>query len=160
MLPLASHQFTPLILTLATVSIIVTSLTTIRQIDLKKIIAYASIGHMNVLVVGFFVFNLTAATGSLLMHVSHGFVSSGLFLLIGAMYSRYYTRNVKYLRGLSGPLPVLSMLFCLLTFGNISVPGTFSFVSEILILMGSFSSNTFVASTTASCIFLAAFYSL
>ena len=74
--------------------------------------------------------------GALLMHLSHGFVSAGLFIFVAQIYDRFYTRNIKYLRGLAGPLPLLSTVFLLLTFANISVPGSFNFVAEILIFVG------------------------
>ena len=71
MMPVAAHQLIPFILTLAVSAIIFTSFTTSRQVDLKKILAYASIGHMNILVVGLLSSNLTAIAGSILMHISH-----------------------------------------------------------------------------------------
>jgi NADH:ubiquinone oxidoreductase subunit 4 (subunit M) len=160
MMPVASNQLIPLILTLALVAIVFTSFTTSRQVDLKKILAYASIGHMNLLVVGLLSSNLTAIAGSILMHLSHGFVSAGLFIFVGQLVDRFYTRNIKYLRGLAGNLPIASTLFLLLTFANISVPGSFNFIAEILILMGAFTTNTWVASVAATAVLLGASYSL
>jgi NADH-ubiquinone oxidoreductase chain 4 len=160
MMPVAAHQLIPFILTLAVSAIIFTSFTTSRQVDLKKILAYASIGHMNILVVGLLSSNLTAIAGSILMHISHGFVSAGLFIFVGQLYDRFYTRNIKYLRGLAGPMPITGTIFLLLTLCNISVPGSFNFVAEILIFMGAFATNTWVASCAATGVFLGATYSI
>ena len=97
---------------------------------------------MNLLIIGLLSSNLTAIAGSIIMHLSHGFVSSGLFIFVGQLYDRFYTRNIKYLRGFCGPMPALGTIFLWLTFANISVPGSFNFVAEILIFIGSFTTNT------------------
>jgi NADH-quinone oxidoreductase subunit M len=115
---------------------------------------------MNLLVVGLLSSNLTAIAGSIVMHLSHGFVSAGLFIFVGQISDRFYTRNIKYLRGLAGNMPIASTLFLLLTFANISVPGSFNFIAEILILMGAFTTNNWVASVAATAVFLGATYSL
>lgn len=141
-MPVASHQLIPLIFTFALLAIVFTSFTASRQVDLKKILAYASCGHMNLLIIGLFSSNLTAIAGALIMHLSHGFVAAGLFIFIGNLADRFYTRNIKYLRGLSGPLPLIGTLFLFFTFSNISVPGSLNFVAEILIFIGSFTKQS------------------
>jgi len=146
MMPVASHQLIPLILTFALVAIVFTSFTTSRQVDLKKILAYSSCGHMNLLIVGLLSSNLTAIAGSIIMHISHGFVSAGLFIFVGQLYERFYTRNIKYLRGLASPLPLFGTVFLLFTLANISVPGSLNFIAEIMVFIGTFTKNTWVAS--------------
>lgn len=94
------------------------------------------------------------------MHISHGFVAAGLFIWIGHLADRFYTRNIKYLRGLSGPLPLLGTLFLFFTFANMSVPGSLNFVAEILIFIGSFTKQSWVSSCAATGVFLGATYSL
>lgn len=115
---------------------------------------------MNLLIIGLFSSNLTAIAGALIMHISHGFVAAGLFIWIGHLADRFYTRNIKYLRGLSGPLPLLGTLFLFFTFANMSVPGSLNFVAEILIFIGSFTKQSWVSSCAATGVFLGATYSL
>src|ERR1700739_935071 len=158
--PYASYYFTPLIFTMSVIAIIYTSLTTIRQIDLKKIIAYASVGHMNFVTIGLFSYNIQAIEGSLLVMLSHGLVSSALFICVGVLYDRFKTRIIKYYRGLSLTMPLFAIFFLFFTLANISVPGTFSFVGEFLILLGAFQVNSTITIFAATGIILGAAYSI
>jgi NADH-ubiquinone oxidoreductase chain 4 len=99
MFPEATLYFIPFVYALSVIAIIYTSLTTIRQIDLKKIIAYSSVAHMNFVTIGMFSLNIHGIEGSILPMLSHGLVSSALFLCVGALYDRHKTRLVKYYGG-------------------------------------------------------------
>lgn len=158
--PYASVYFTPLVFTMSVIAIIYTSLTTIRQIDLKKIIAYASVGHMNFVTIGLFSFNIQAIEGSILIMLSHGLVSSALFMCVGILYDRYKTRIIKYYRGLALTMPIFAVFFLFFTLANISFPGTFSFVGEFLTLLGAFQANTTVTLLAATGMILGAAYSM
>jgi len=139
MLPLfeeATFYFKPLIFTLCILSIIYSSLTTIRQIDLKKIIAYSSVAHMNFAVLGLFSNSIQGLDGALFFMLGHGFVSSGLFICIGILYDRYHTRNILYYGGLVQTMPIFSTIFLLFTLANIGLPGTSNFIGEFLVLIG------------------------
>jgi len=140
--PEASYFFTPLVYTLSIVGVIYTSLTAIRQTDLKRIIAYTSVAHMNLVVMGLFCFNTVGLEGAIIQSISHGFVSSALFLVIGVVYDRHHTRMVKYYSGLVHTMPLFVTIFLLFTMANIALPGTSSFVGEFLILAGVFKANT------------------
>ena len=119
-----------------------------------------SLSLVNIGIVGLLSSNLTAIAGSIIMHISHGFVSAGLFIFVGQLYERFYTRNIKYLRGLASPLPLFGTVFLLFTLANISVPGSLNFIAEIMVFIGSFTKNTWVASLAATGVFLGATYSL
>lgn len=160
MFPDATIYFTPLIYTMSVIAIIYTSLTTLRQIDLKKIIAYASVGHMNFVTLGMFSLNVQGIEGSILVMLSHGIVSSALFLCIGVLYDRHKTRIVKYYRGMTTTMPIFATIFLLFTLANISVPGTSSFIGEFLILVGTFQSNTLITVLASTGIVLGAAYSI
>jgi proton-translocating NADH-quinone oxidoreductase chain M len=150
MFPEASFFFTPLVLAMSVVAIIYASLTTIRQVDLKKIIAYSSVAHMNFVTLGIFSMNIQGIEGSILLMLSHGIVSSALFLCVGVVYDRHHTRIVKYYSGLVNTMPLFVSLFLLFTMGNISLPGTSSFVGELLVLVGTFQKSSaacFLAAT-------------
>lgn len=134
--PFSSILFSPLVYLFSFLAILYGCLTTLRQIDLKKIIAYSSVIHMNYLMFGLFSFNLQGLIGSVILMVGHGFVSGGLFLAVGVLYDRYHTRLLKYYGGLNYYMPIFSTIFLILTLGNISFPGTISFIGEFLTLLG------------------------
>jgi len=160
MFPHATLFFTPLIYSMSVIAILYASLTTLRQIDLKKIIAYSSVAHMNYVTLGIFSLNLQGIEGSLLLMLSHGLVSSALFLCVGCLYERSHTRLVKYYGGLVQSIPFFALLFLFFTLGNISLPGTSSFVGEFLILCGVFQTNPFVGSLAASGMIFGTAYSM
>lgn len=126
--------FLPLIFTISLISGIYTSFTTLRQIDLKKIIAYSSIAHMSIGLFGLFTLKTIGIVGSILLMFSHGIVSGGLFLLIGFLYDRFKTKIIFYYSGLVQLMPLFSFFLLIFILGNISFPGTSSFIGEFLIL--------------------------
>jgi NADH-quinone oxidoreductase subunit M len=132
--PEASSFFTPLIFTISIFGVLYASLTTIQQVDLKKIIAYSSVGHMGLVTIGIFSGNIQGILGSILLMISHGLVSGGLFLCIGVLYERHHTRIVKYYSGLIHTMPLFVVCFIIFTLGNIGLPATSSFIGEFLLL--------------------------
>ena len=137
-----------------------TSFTAIRQTDFKRIIAYTSVAHMNLVMVGLFSFNTIGLEGAILQSLSHGFVASALFLIIGVVYDRHHTRMVKYFGGLVHVMPIYTIIFLFFTMANIGLPGTSSFVGELLILTGSFKTNTSITFLSATGMIIGGCYSL
>nr|YP_010571551.1 NADH dehydrogenase subunit 4 [Salix integra]UZG93213.1 NADH dehydrogenase subunit 4 [Salix integra] len=160
MFPEATLFSTPFIYTPSAIAIIYTSLTTSRQIDLKKIIAYSSVAHMNLVTIGMFSPNIQGIGGSILPMLSHGLVPSALFLCVGVLYDRHKTRLVRYYGGLVSTMPNLSTIFFSSTLANMSSPGTSSFIGEFLISVGAFQRNSLVATLSALGMILGAAYSL
>lgn len=158
--PYASIFFTPLIETLSILAIVYSSLTTLRQVDLKKIIAYSSVAHMNFVTLGLFSLNPHGVEGAVLLMLAHGLVSPALFLLVGFLYDRHKTRLLRYYGGCARSMPLFGAMFLFFTMANISLPGTANFVGEFLVLVGAFRSNTFVATMAASTMVLGAAYAL
>jgi proton-translocating NADH-quinone oxidoreductase chain M len=158
--PYATVYFTPLVYTMSVIAIIYASLTTLRQIDLKKIIAYSSVAHMNFVTIGMFALNLQSIEGSILLMLSHGIVSSALFLCVGVLYDRHHTRLLYYYKGITQVMPLFSAIFLLFTMANISLPGTSSFVGEFLILMGTFQENSLVATLACTGVVFGAAYAV
>jgi proton-translocating NADH-quinone oxidoreductase chain M len=158
--PEASLYFTPLVFTMSVIAVMYTSLTTVRQVDLKKIIAYSSVAHMNFVTLGLFSLNPQGVEGSLLLMISHGLVSPALFLCIGALYDRHKTRLLRYYGGTVRTMPIFSSVFLFFTMGNISLPGTSSFVGEFLVLTGTYQANPFICVLGATGMVLGAAYSL
>lgn len=152
----ASMYYAPLVLTLSVLGIVYASLTTMTQIDMKKIVAYSSVAHMNYVVIGLFVFNVPAFVGAMFLMLSHGLVSSGLFMLVGFLYERYKTRLLLYFGGLARMMPMLTVCFFVFVLANMSFPGTFSFVGEFLVLMGAIMKSTVIGVLAASGMIFAA----
>jgi len=101
----------PLIYTLTLVSILYASFTTLRQVDLKRIIAYSSIAHMNLVVLGIFSCNIYGIQGAIFLMIAHGLVSSALFFLIGFLYDKYHTKQIYYYGGIVQVMPIFSIFF-------------------------------------------------
>lgn len=156
----ATYFFLPFVYTLCLLGIIYTCCSTIRQVDLKKVIAYASVSHMSFVILGLFTSNIQGIGGSVFLMLSHGIVSSGLFFCIGCVYDRYKTRILRYYSGLVSTMPIFSFCLFILILSNISFPGTSSFVGEFLILVGLFENNHFAALVATFSIILTAVYSI
>ena len=160
MFPIASLYFTPIVHTLCAAGVVYGSLAAIRQTDLKRIIAYSSVAHMNLIVIGIFSYNFYGLEGALLQSISHGFVSAALFFIVGMVYARYHTRSIYYYSGMVQIMPICSSFFLIFTMANIALPGTSSFVGEFLILMGIFKINFRVAMIVVISVVLCGSYSL
>ncbi len=135
-------------------------MTTLQQVDLKKIIAYSSVGHMALVTIGIFSFNAQGILGSILLMVSHGVVSGALFLCIGFLYERHGTRVIRYYSGLVQTMPIFSVCFIIFSMANFGLPGTSSFVGEFLVIVGCFQINSFAALICGAGMVLSAAYSL
>jgi proton-translocating NADH-quinone oxidoreductase chain M len=158
--PVGTIFFTPLVYTMAAVAVVYTSLTAIRQSDMKRIIAYASVAHMNVILVGMFALNAQGIEGAIIQQLSHGLVSGALFLGVGVLYDRHHSRFVKYYGGMAHVMPIFVTIFMFFTMANIALPGTSSFVGEFLILVGAFQANTMITMLAATGMVLGGAYSL
>ncbi len=158
--PDASIFFSPLVFTLSILGIIYASMSALRQTDLKRIIAYSSVAHMNLVTMGIFSFNSIGIQGSIIQSISHGFVSSAMFFLIGILYKRYHSRQVLYFSGLTQTMPLYSAMFFIFTMANIALPGTSSFVGEFLILLGIFKISALAAILAGLGVILGGPYSL
>jgi hypothetical protein len=158
--PEASLYFSPLVYFLSVVGVIYASLSAIRQTDLKRIIAYSSVAHMNLVTLGIFSFNIIGLEGSILQSISHGFVSGAMFLMVGILYDRYHSRLLSYYGGLVHMMPVYSALFLIFTMANIALPGTSSFVGEFLLLSGIYKTNVISCIVGALGVILCGAYSL
>lgn len=158
--PNATLYYLPIIYTFCIFGIIFCSFIALRQNDLKKIIAYSSVAHMNVAVLGIFSINIQGLQGSIFLMVGHALASSGLFFLIGCLYDRYKTRLLNYYGSLLQTMPLFSSFLFFFTITNFSFPGTANFVGEILIMLGIFEANTFVMIWAALASILTIIYSI
>lgn len=123
-LPEATVYFTPLALTLGVASIVYASFSALRQTDFKCLVAYSSIAHMGVTLLGLFSNTIIGIEGALVLSLGHGFVSPALFFLVGGViYDRFHSRVIRYYRGLTLYMPVAMTMFFLFTIANMGTPG-------------------------------------
>ncbi|CAO1639662.1 unnamed protein product (mitochondrion) [Sympodiomycopsis kandeliae] len=160
-LPDASQTFRPILQTTAVITLIYASLSSLRQTDFKKLVAYSSVAHQATIVLGVFSNNLQGLEGSIILGIAHGLVSPGLFFLVGGvLYDRYHTRIIKYYRGLNSNMPIFSILFFLFTISNAAVPLSANWIGEILCLIGIFQENAIIACIASLGIVFSACYSI
>jgi NADH-quinone oxidoreductase subunit M len=139
--PDATREFTPLIMSLAVVSIIYGACLAWVQTDIKKIIAYSSISHLGYVMLGLISLDLIGIQGAIIQMVSHGIVAGGLFLMVGMVYERCHTRDLAAYGGLAKLLPAYAVFFALLTLASIGLPTTSGFTGEFLVLLGAFNAT-------------------
>jgi len=160
MLPDASEFFTPLVFSLSIIAIIYTSLVALMQQDMKKLIAYSSVAHMGIVTIGLFTFNQQGIEGGIIQMLSHGVVSAALFLCVGVVYDRMHTREIAAYGGLVHRMPIYAVVFLVITLASVGLPGTSGFVGEMLVFVGAFQANTWVAMLALTGIILGAAYML
>lgn len=160
MFPDATVQFTPLIFALSIVAVIYTSLVALAQQDMKKLIAYSSVAHMGFVTVGTFSLTVQGIEGAIFQSLSHGIVSGALFLIVGVVYDRMHSREIADYEGLVHRMPAYGAAFMIFMLASVGLPGTSGFVGEVLVLVGIFQVNTWVAALTATGLVLGAVYML
>lgn len=136
--PDAAAQFMPVLVSLAVLSIVWGSLAAWVQTDIKRIVAYSSVGHMGMIMLGVFAGNAEAFRGAMLAMVGHGLSSAGLFFLVGMLYERTHTRDIRAYSGLIAVIPNSSVFWVLVTLSAVAFPTTVGFAGEFLILSGTF----------------------
>lgn len=160
-LPDATNYFSPLVQTIALITIVYASLATIVQQDTKALIAYSSISHMGVVILGLFSNTIQGIEGAILLALAHGFVSPALFICVGGViYERTGKRVILYIRGLVTYMPVFTILFFIFTLCNTGIPLSLNFLGEQLSLIGIWERSPLAAVIGASGIVLSACYSI
>ena len=142
--PVVSIYFSPIVYILAILGVLYCSFASLRQNDLKKIIAYSSIIHMSFSIMGLFSFNYLGVQSGIFSMLIHGLVSSALFFLVGMLYDRTKVRLSVYFGGLCQCMPIFSFFLVFFIFSNISFPGTAGFIGEILLFIGILEKNSFI----------------
>ena len=160
MLPQASQSFAPLMFALGVIAVIYTSLVAFAQTDMKKLIAYSSVAHMGIVVIGMFTFNIQGIEGALFQMLSHGIVSAALFLCVGVIYDRIHTRDIARYGGLGDRMPAYAFVFLFFTMASVGLPGTSGFVGEFLVIVGALKVNFWVSILGATGMILGAVYML
>jgi NADH-quinone oxidoreductase subunit M len=159
-LPDATISFVPLIAGLSIVGIIYGALVALAQSDWKRLIAYSSVSHMGLVMLGMFALTPVGITGSIVQQINHGISTGALFLIVGIVYERRHTREISEYGGLSKTMPVYAAVFLIMTMSSIGLPTLNGFIGEILILQGIFVVNKWWAAVAATGIVLGAAYML
>jgi NADH-quinone oxidoreductase subunit M len=158
--PGASRYFAPLILVLSVVGILYASFLAIGQRDMKRLVAYTSVAHFGFIGLGIFAFTTQGGTGAVLYMVNHGFSTGALFIVVGLLIARGKSRNVDDYGGAAKVTPILAGLFLLAGLSALALPGMSTFVSEFLVLVGTFTRYKGFAIIATTGIVLAAIYVL
>ena len=161
LLPKAYINCTFFIYLIGVITIVYASVSTLRTIDVKELIAYSSVSHAAVYLMGVFSKTIQGIEGGIALALAHGFVSSGLFICAGgALYDRSFTRLITYYRGLAQMMPIFSVIFFILCLGNCGVPLTLNFVGEFLSLYGAFERSPILGALASSSIIFSAAYTI
>lgn len=160
-LPKASLDFTYIVYIIGVITIIYASFSTLRTTDIKELIAYSSVSHAAVYLIGVFSNTIQGIEGSILLGLAHGFVSSGLFICAGGiLYDRSGTRLIYFYKGIAQLMPLFSILFFMLSLGNCGAPLTLNFVGEFMSLYGVFERLPILGLFASSSIVFSAAYTI
>src|SRR5688572_27622128 len=159
-LPDATRQFVPMMVTLSIIGIIYGALCAMAQQDWKRLVAYSSVSHMAMVMLGMFALNPVGIMGSIVQQLNHGISTGALFLLVGNVYERRHTRLISEYGGLSKVMPTYATVFLIMTMSSIGLPALNGFIGELLILQGVFVANKIWAAFAASGVVLGAAYML
>lgn len=145
---------------LCVIMVIYTAMIAFVQDDMKQVIAYSSISHMGIIVLGTFSMNSMGLSGSVFFMLSHGVISGALFMMVGILYDRTHTKMINHYGGIASVMPKYTIIFAILLMGSIGLPLTIGFVGEFLSLLGFFNVNITLTILAGSGIILGAIYML
>jgi NADH-quinone oxidoreductase subunit M len=158
--PNAFIDYTWLFSVLAIIGIVYGAIVSIRQVDIKSLVAFSSVSHLGFVMLGLFALNIQGVEGGIIQMINHGISTGALFLIVGMIYERRHTRLIEDFGGVSRKMPVFAAFFMIVALSSIGLPGTNGFVGEFTILLGTFKSNVVYAVIGALGIILAAVYML
>ena len=159
-LPDGTRAFVPMIAVLSIIGIVYGALVALAQKDWKRLVAYSSVSHMAMVMLGMFALNPVGIMGSIVQQLNHGISTGALFLLVGVVYERRHTREISEYGGLSKVMPVYATIFLIMTMSSIGLPALNGFIGELLILQGVFVANKIWALFAGSGVVLGAAYML
>ncbi|MDD3180811.1 MAG: NADH-quinone oxidoreductase subunit M [Opitutaceae bacterium] len=158
--PYATRLFAPYILGLSVIAILYGGLTALAQSDLKKLVAYSSVGHMGFATLGIFVLNAHGIEGATLVMINHGVTTGALFICVGIIYERLHTRDLSEAAGIGKYMPIFSGFLGVFCLSSLAFPGTNSFIGEFLVLAGSFGHSKVLTACAVPGVVIAAAYML
>jgi NADH-quinone oxidoreductase subunit M len=160
MLPDASAEFSIYVMWMSAAAIVYGSLVALAQTDMKKMIAYSSVAHMGYVTAGIFSLTLMGVSGAIFQMISHGLISSALFLIVGFLYDRHHTKEISKYGGVAPRMPVLATLFMIAMLGSIGLPGLSGFIGEFLSIIGIYEENSIIGVVCATGVVFGVLYML
>jgi len=159
-MPDATLYFVTPIAILSLIMIVYTAMIAFAQSDMKQVVAYSSVSHMGVIMLGMFALNVEGMAGSVFLMISHGIVSGALFMLVGVIYERLHTKEMSEFGGIASVMPKYGVIFGIVLMGSVGLPLTIGFVGEFLSLLGFFKVSPFMTLIAGTTIILGAIYML
>lgn len=160
MFPEATAAYIPVMIVISIIGIIYGAMVAFAQTDLKKLVAYSSVSHMGLIMLGILVLNIQGVQGSIYHMIGHGLSTGALFILVGMLYERRKTKKLDQFGGLASVMPVYSLCFMLATLSAIGLPLLNGFIGEFLILLGAFKENYWYSAFGATGVVIGAVYML
>jgi len=158
--PDAAHFLSGFMIALSLIAVVYIAFVALVQQDMKKLIAYSSISHMGFVTLGFFLFNAIGLEGSIVQMISHGFISSAMFLSVGVLYDRMHSRQIADYGGVVNTMPKFAAFAVLFAMANAGLPGTSGFVGEFMVILGALQINFWYAFLASTTLILGAAYTL
>ena len=158
--PDAAHYLTGFMIALSLIAVVYIAFVALVQQDMKKLIAYSSISHMGFVTLGFFLFSSIGLEGSIVQMISHGFISSAMFLSVGVLYDRMHSRQIADYGGVVNTMPKFAAFAVLFAMANAGLPCTSGFVGEFMVILGSLQKNFWFAFLASTTLILGAAYTL
>ena len=158
--PDAAHYLSGFMITLSLIAVVYIAFVALVQQDMKKLIAYSSISHMGFVTLGFFIFNSIGLEGAVVQMISHGFISSAMFLSVGVLYDRMHSRQIADYGGVVNTMPKFAAFAVLFAMANAGLPGTSGFVGEFMVILGALQKNFWFAFLASTTLILGAAYTL
>jgi len=158
--PEAVQQYQIPFMILGSIAIVYGAWVAMIQPDIKKLVAYSSVSHMGYVILGLFALNPIGVTGSVYQMLNHGISTGGLFLLVGMIYERRHTREIKDFGGITRVMPLFAITFMIITLSSVALPGTNGFIGEFLILLGAWQKSPGLAAIAATGVIFGAVYML
>ncbi|MDQ2670376.1 MAG: NADH-quinone oxidoreductase subunit M, partial [Gemmatimonadota bacterium] len=155
-----SPQVVNLVVTLAVIGIVYGALVALVQPDIKKLVAYSSVSHLGFVMLGIWAATLQSVQGALMVMIAHGLSTGALFFLIGMLYERRHTREIAAYGGIARVVPLLAVIFVLVSLSSIGLPGLNGFIGEFLVLLGSFARYPWATGIATTVVIFAAGYLL
>lgn len=160
LLPDACVYYAPFVMLMSLLGLVYASLTTLRQVDLKKVVAYSSVAHMNLVVLALFTLSEIGAVAAAFLMLAHGVVSPAMFLCVGCLYDRAHSKALKYLGGAATAMPLFSIMFLLFSLANLALPLSPNFIGEFLCLAATFGHNVSALLIACLAVILSAAYTM
>jgi NADH-quinone oxidoreductase subunit M len=158
--PAAARDFAPFFIALCVIGVIYAALIALVQDDLKRLVAYASISHLGIIVMGVFTTSIPAVSGAVFHMVAHALTTGALFLLVGFLYERRGTTAISAFGGITKAIPVFATVFMLVTLASVGLPGLTGFAGEFMIFLGTFGQFRLAATVATLSVILGASYML